>query len=529
MKLCTLVVFVLVAAAAGAIAAAPLSAAHRSAAVKTIPLVRVGLAGSVSTLDTSKPGSGCGACAASTDNGLETVLIVGHGGVLKPWLAKSVAQPNLTTYVYHLRHGVKFWDGNDLTSADVVYSWQYLGAPKSSAAYDYAAVKSIKATDPYTVVVVLKHPDPDWNWDTTNDATGIFEKAFELAHKTTYGQPGTLVMGTGPWMPTSLDPTSGIDYKANPHWWGGPVAIQQLQFKFFSDENSEALAFRSGAIDITFRVDNPAAFVSAANTKLRLDTPSLAEVTFGMNVNTAPWNDIHVRRAVAYAVNRSNLVHADGGYASPLSTIILPQQLRVIASPSQVKSLLASLPQYPYSLTRAKAELAQSKYPNGFTFELDAPPYANIPTIDQALAGELAKVGITAKVVNVSFAKWNNEITGPKAKKPASTGGFFFFPDPSDADLMLGSQFNRPGQCCNVANYTSSKMDALIVAGTNTTNAAKRFSVYRKILRQVATDLPYITLFTPAYPMALSTKFSWPGFDVFSVFSPSWPLQIRAS
>jgi peptide/nickel transport system substrate-binding protein len=527
MKLRTLAAIALGLVAVGAVAAAPLAAAPESAQVQTIPLVRVGLAGSISTLDASKPGAGCGACAASLDNGLETMLIVGHGGVLKPWLARSVTQPNLTTYVYHLRPGVKFWDGTELTSADVVNTWNYLRAPKASTAYTYAAVKSIKAPDPSTVVVVLKHPDPDWAWDTTNDQTAVFEKAFQHAHKTTYGQPGTLVMGTGPWIPTSLDPTTGIDYKANPHWWGGPVAIQELQFKFFSDENSEALAFRSGAIDVTFRVDNPAAFVAAANTKLRLNTPSLAELTFGMNVNAAPWNDIHVRRAVAYAVNRAGLVHADGGYASPLETIILPQQLRVIASASQVQSLLGSLPQYPYSLARAKQELAQSKYPNGFTFELDAPPYANIPTIDQALAGELAKIGITAKVVNVSFAKWDNEITGPKAKKPASTGGFFFFPDPSDANVMLGSQFNEAGQCCNVANYTSPTMDALLLAGTSTTSAAKRFAVYKKILKQVATDLPYVTLFTPAYPMALSDKFTWPGFDVFSVFSPSWPLQIR--
>jgi peptide/nickel transport system substrate-binding protein len=246
-----------------------------------------------------------------------------------------------------------------------------------------------------------------------------------------------------------------------------------------------------------------------------------------MNVHAAPWSDIHVRRAVAYAVNRADLVRADGGYASPLSTIILPQQLRLLGSQSQVSSLLKSLPQYPFSLAKAKQELARSKYPNGFTFTLSAPPYANIPTIDQAFAGELAKIGIKANVVNVTFAKWESEITGPNSKKTASTGGLFWFPDPSGVSLMVGSEADKPGGF-NYANYTSPAMDSLLTSGTNTGKQAKRLAIYHKILAKVGTDVPYVPFFTPAYPIALSKQLTWPGYDVYSVFSPSWPLELKA-
>jgi peptide/nickel transport system substrate-binding protein len=62
-------------------------------------------------------------------------------------------------------------------------------------------------------------------------------KFFE-AHKSTFGNPGTLIMGTGPWELDSFDPTSGAELAANPSWWGGKVPIQHISVKIFSNETS---------------------------------------------------------------------------------------------------------------------------------------------------------------------------------------------------------------------------------------------------------------------------------------------------
>jgi ABC-type transport system substrate-binding protein len=110
---------------------------------------------------------------------LEHPQQLGQGNVLKPELATSVSQPNPLTYVYHLRHGVTFWDGKPMTSADVVYSLNYQSKPGVPTSVDFANVKSIVADGPYAVVITLKQPDAGWKYSLSYEGV-IFEKAFAL-------------------------------------------------------------------------------------------------------------------------------------------------------------------------------------------------------------------------------------------------------------------------------------------------------------------------------------------------------------
>jgi peptide/nickel transport system substrate-binding protein len=299
-----------------------------------IPLLRIGessLGGS--TLDVTK------ALAPAVGISLETLTTFTPDGKLKPNLAKSVTQPGKAVYVYHLRRGVKFWDGTEMTSADVANSLNYERYPGSQVSAQFQSVKSVVATDRYTVVVTLKHTDASWKYIPAGYGALIFEKAFQDAHKTTMGQPGVLLQGTGPWKIDSYNPTSSAELSANPHWWGGKVNIGHISDKFFSDETSMALAYRAGAIDVSFPRDGRA-FAATAGTKITASAPQDAEGYFTMNVHVAPWSDVHVRRAVAYAINRQDFVTAYGGFATPVSTFISPDDLMQIASKAQVDALL---------------------------------------------------------------------------------------------------------------------------------------------------------------------------------------------
>src|SRR5262249_11332070 len=161
-----------------------------------------------------------------------------------------------------------------------------------------------------------------------------------------------LIMGTGPWKIDSYDPTTGGELSANPRWWGGKVPIQHISVKFFSDETSMALAFRAGDIDVCFPRDGRA-FASTSGAKITASVPQDAEGYFTMNTRIAPWSDVHVRRAVAYAINRADFVKAYGGFSTPVTTFIPPAGLLQIGTKSQVDRLVKSLPQYPYSLAKA--------------------------------------------------------------------------------------------------------------------------------------------------------------------------------
>jgi peptide/nickel transport system substrate-binding protein len=88
---------------------------------------------------------------------------------------------------------------------------------------------------------------------------------------------------------------------------------------------------------------------------------------FGMSTQVAPWDNVHVPRAVAYALDGADLIVAHGGYAVPSYTFIPPSQFLTIAAQAQLDALVRSMPTYPYDVAKAKAELAQSPYPHGFS------------------------------------------------------------------------------------------------------------------------------------------------------------------
>jgi peptide/nickel transport system substrate-binding protein len=491
--------------------AAP-SAPSASAADTTIPLLTVGLNntedGAPQTLDVTK------AIGADyiTVLGLETLMRFNAQGKVEPDLATSVTEPNPVTYVYHLRHGVRFWDGDPLTATDVAFSLNYDRANGSQVAFAYPSVKSITASGPYTVTVTLTHPDASWPYTPAEINSQIFEKKFYEAHKSTYGQAGTLVMGTGPWKIDSFDPTTGAELSANPHWWGGKVPIQRIKMTSFASATSEALAFRAGEIDLAPDVYTPLSFASTSGAKL-LATPSCDIDIFIMHVTTAPWNDVHVRRAVAYALDRSAIMTAHGGYATPLYTLIPPQLMQNIASKSQIGSLLSSLPLYQYNLAKAKQELAESAYPHGFSasiLEINDPTSLNE---DQVIVAELQKIGIRLQIKAVTAADWTAVESGPASQRVSSeTSASCFNPDPSAYYDLLGSANTAVGSW-NVADYAPPAVDTLMADGLATSNPAQRFSTYSKLLGNLQTNIPDVGLYLSDATVALSTKFTAPGYS----------------
>ena len=117
---------------------------------------------------------------------------------LRPNLARSMHQPDPVTYVYKLRHGVKFWDGSPLTAADVVYSMNKHLDPKAASelASYYASVKWIRATAPDEVTIKLKAPDATFQYVPGFFAALVVKQQFWQDHLKDIGTAGVLTMGT---------------------------------------------------------------------------------------------------------------------------------------------------------------------------------------------------------------------------------------------------------------------------------------------------------------------------------------------
>jgi peptide/nickel transport system substrate-binding protein len=180
------------------------------------------------------------------------------------------------------------------------------------------------------------------------------------------------------------------------------VQIQKIDVSFFSSETSEALAMRAGEIDLSPLVENGAQFASTSGAHMTY-TPSCNNAFTTMPTQTPPWNDVHVRRAVAYATNRSAVIAATGFRAVPVSTLIEPSQLETLGTTAQVDAILKPLPTYPYNLTEAKQQMAQSSEPEGFTTILKTFNYGSFLNVDQVIANELAQIGIRNRLGQVGL------------------------------------------------------------------------------------------------------------------------------
>jgi peptide/nickel transport system substrate-binding protein len=306
------------------------------------------------------------------------------------------------------------------------------------------------------------------------------------------------------------------------------VRIQHISIKIIPDvTTNEALALRAGEVDLALDLAsaNVSAFESTSGVKVSA-APACLQTFFGMNVTRPPWNNVHVRRAVAYAVNRADVIAAVG-HVFPNTTLIPSIQLRTLGSQSAVNTLLKSLPNYPFNLTKAKQELAQSPYPQGFTATLPAPQFGVLPNIAQVIAGDLAKVGINLELKSISSTAWLADIFGDHndiGMEIIQSG--CNSPDPSFyMSRYVGSKRALTGGL-NFTQYTPSEMDDLVVKGLSTADRAKRLAVYGDILKRLATDVPYMPLFVSPASYALSSKFTWNGFHAFERQSGPWALDI---
>jgi peptide/nickel transport system substrate-binding protein len=507
-----------------ALAACSSGSSGNSASGQTIPQFTVGFDPAVSTLNYAKSNVGyqLGGLA------LEPLLIAEKSGKLQPWLAKSWKQTSPTTYIYNIRHGVKFSDGSPLTASDVVFSLNYYRKPGSLDAYNFpTTLKSITATGPYTVTVTLTKPDAAWAVVPAGDPMGIFEKKFFEAHKSSFGQPGTGVVGTGPWEFTSYNGTSSAELKANPHYWGGKVNIKKVSVQFFSSETSEALAFRDGEIDLAFPIDNKA-FASTAGASLTTVPSYAVQGEFGMNTLQKPWNNVHVRRAVAYALNRTDLISAWGGYATPVYQFLTAGLLENIGSPEQVASVLKSVPTYPFSRAKAKAEMANSPYPHGVNATVSVESAGSYPNVSQVIAAELAKIGIHLKLNVMTFDQQTANLTsGSRLSILACfTYSGSVSRDPGEAFSYQIGKSNISAGNWNSFNWAPTPVDNLINQGLATTDNATRLRLYGQLDTAYAQAAPFIPLFNEDATVALGSAYTWPSFNGYYYDLGPWLLGV---
>ena len=490
----------------------------RAMSEEKIAHLNVGLMGKIPQLD---PTENVEEGLTFDSNMLEPLLRVDAEGQIQPWLATGFEAVSDTVYEYTLRDGVKFWDGTELTSADVKYTWDRMISEDDRPGF--ASVKSIEAPDAHTIRVTLTKPDASWQYTPTQFYSVIYQKKFAEKAGDKFGQPSTLVMGTGPWRVDTMNPTTGLELSAFDDYWGGKAPIDKVSVKFFADNNSMALALRADEIDIAPNVSDPEGFDAAAGGGAVTTVPICSTSVLALPTRTAPWDDVHVRRAVAHAINREDVVTATRGRGvAPGYTLISPTLLQTLAPDADMKDVLADVETYPYDLAKAKAELAKSKVPDGFSAEF--PTLASYASVSQVIAGQLKKIGIDLKVATLPDTAWYAAI-GEDNPPLTFTENTVCSPDPSgDPALFLTTDPAGEPIGANIPRYAPADLPELLTSGLATQDPAQRLEIYVRLLERLGEDVPYVPMYTEGNTYA-STEYDIAEYDGQWVNFP-WLLNV---
>lgn len=323
---------------------------------------------------------------------------------LEPDLAESwETSADGRTWTFHLRHGVQWQAGfGEVTADDVVFSLKKAGDAKTSAfSSELRPLQTIEAIDPYTVRLVLSQNVPNLLGIVTNYSQGfiVSKKAVEQRGEDFKRNP----VGSGPFAFASVTPNQSLELKAHEGYFRGAPKIKSISYRFIPSDASRDLAFQNGELDLNYgRADQTWVnrTKALAHTIVDIFEPA-EEAQLHLNTTVKPFDDIRVRQAVAYAINRPEMVRWRGQDVSREAQSVVPRgYLGFIADGGLVGNDIA----------KAKALLKEAGYPDGITVKMIQSQLPEMLTAAQVFQAQLKKAGINLDLQVVEHATYHQQI-----------------------------------------------------------------------------------------------------------------------
>jgi peptide/nickel transport system substrate-binding protein len=403
---------------------------------------------------------------------------------VQPGLAEGWEIPDPLTYVFHLHRGVKFHDGRALTSRDVKWTFDSLlqGKIRSTKASAYRPVDHIDAPDDSTVVFHLKQPFTTLLWNVSDGAVGIvpYGSGEEISQRP---------IGSGPFRFVSAEPDKEVIIERNDDYWGAKAKLQRVRFAVTPDINTRALELRKGSADIavsSLTGDMVLALQRESDLEV-LRSPGTVLGYLAFNTRDPVLKDVRVRQAMAYAIDRTTIIHyLLRDFARPAYSLLPPESW----------AYNDDVPHYDYNPERARQLLEQAGYRavNGVRFRLamktstDESPRLIAAVLQQ----QLRNVGIALDIRTFEFATFLSDIMRGNYQMHTLrwVGGN---EDPDMFEYVFHSSKFSP-QGGNRTFYANPRVDALIDQARGEAEQNVRKQVYLEVQRILAEDLPYINL-----------------------------------
>jgi peptide/nickel transport system substrate-binding protein len=432
----------------------------------------------------------------------ETLLERANDGALMPRLATEwgLKEGDPTVWVFKLREGVKFHNGNDFTAEDVIYSIERAKSEFSNMKQLHAEVVSVTAVDDYTVEFQMKGPALIYPNNLTNtfimDKTWSDENDLAVVQDFASGASNYSVLntnGTGPYTLTSreVDVKTVLDYYDG--WWGDKPAVDKIEYFVIADNQTRVSALLSGEVDIVQDVP-PQDIDRLSNTegfKVEIG-PENRFIYFGYRFgeeplassdvkDSNPFNHPKVREAMELALDRDAIKQVVmRGQSIPAG----------IPNPPFVNGWTPELDAYPKpDVEKAKALMAEAGYPNGFSVTLDTPNnrYVNDEAISTAYVGMLGQIGIKVTLASRPVAEHSPLILANKSDFYLLGWGVPTFDSAYVFNDLVHSKTDLHGTY-NVGLYSNPELDAKIIALGTMDSIEERDATIAEIWKVVKED-----------------------------------------
>ena len=426
----------------------------------------------------------------------ETLIDLNADMTFKPVLAESWETPDDVTYVFHLRQGVKFHNGREMTADDVVYTFDRIlgkteagdiGALGSKASY-YGGVASVEAVDPYTVKFTLAEPNAVFLGNLTSNYGAIVDKDV-IAEK------GDLMRadgGTGPfqlgeWLPDNYVTIT----KFSDYWEADRVKLDGITYFLIGDEAARLAALRTGEIDFaSLSATNVTAAEKEANLKV-ISYQTNDYIAVGCNLSTPALQDKNVRQAMSYAMDRAAIINVVyGGQALPCSMV--PPAM------GHWSLDVSDMDLYQTNVEKARELMEAAGYSdnNRLTLRVAAGLMDSIRQAAVVLQQQLAEIYIDLEITNLESGEYV-DIWG-KMSTPEAGFDLMIVNDGAGTDPNRSlSFFFGTGAGANVFGFSNERVDELCALGIATTDETQREEYYNEAQLICIDDCTKICIASP--------------------------------
>jgi peptide/nickel transport system substrate-binding protein len=452
----------------------------------------------------------------------ESLLRQSPTGAVGPGLA-TIATPSPTKFVFTLRAGVKFWDGNPVTPTDVVYSLQRAQSSKLGGFYTqvFTRVQSIKATGSRQVTVTLKQPDYWFEGEMASMPGVVIEKKFAEAKGKKYGTPGGSIMCTGAYKFKSFSPGVGVTAVANPGYWNKSVhpMVQSILLKGVPDTAAFTSGMQTGAISgaYTYALSTLDQLRGSKKVKV-IQGPGWLTDAFIVSSRKGVLGDVRVRQALSLALDRHGIINSVYKGAA-----LMPKWISNPGTFGYGRSVFdAAYNKAPYlahDIAKAK-KLVQQAGAAGKSFTIGtSSQLSDISAAAGAYQAAAQAIGLKANLKSVSANNYINFFIDPKARAGIDAFLTVNYGDYADPAALL-STIVLPEGSQNYDGYDNKQIISLMEQARSTADPNKRAALIVKVEQITAKELPWIPDVQPTSLLLLNKNLTGATASFSYMFAP---------